>query len=141
MDANNINIRKRDYSVGAIITKLNNGTIEFDDGGYRSSKFIEFLLSNSPIDTIVAKIYNGNILKIYGGNALIRSIYYYIIKDYEFNDLELFELFNEKRYSELKPYLQRRIEESSLTFYVDESYSKSDEVIKKYAEMINNMKE
>ena len=78
---------------------------------------------------------------VYKGSGLVKTIQEYILEDKLIEGLEVCTEYNGKRYSELPRNIQRRIEETIINVYIDNSYYNTDrqDVIKLYTDVMSTI--
>lgn len=136
-------IRKDTYSVSQIVDKLRSNELKFNMNGKVEPSLIELLMQHSMVDAIVAKtLPNDEGMKIFNGFTLLRTLNYYIIENNPLENLQWLPDFEEFLFSDLPRSYQRRVEESDIDVYLDDSLDPdNEELIERYANTLNNSKE
>lgn len=150
-----VEIRKSTLMISTLIRKLKSGSLEYTAFGTVDPRFFEFCWCNlSPEPLIVRSnpeldrynsVYDQSCetgWSTYRGHGLLETLETFIIEDHTLYGLEMITEFNGKRYSEIPRHLQRRVEETSIDVFVDNTFFGTDDTtaVDLYCEVMNNLK-
>lgn len=127
---NKIKVGTKPYSIGQIITDLNDGGIDFETEFQRlpglwddqkKSRFIESLLLNLPIPAFYFNEKEENNWEVVDGLQRVSTIKQFVIdKDLKLKNLEFLTDYNDLTFEELPINFQKRITRFSITIYIIE---------------------
>lgn len=127
-DPNQVDIRTRTMSLDLLIKRLRNDAIDMNTSFQRKanlwnitkqSRLIESILVRFPLPAFYFDGSNDDSWLVVDGLQRLSSLDNYVNKEaFGLQNLEFLGQFNDKKFSELPAYLQRRIEEFEITAYI-----------------------
>ena len=133
MNTIDIDLKVRQITINDIIKAITDNRIKYDNSVDSDCRLIELLVLHIPLFPIVVR-YNESLnisitdnfsalgYDIYNGHGLIKTIKDYIINNIPITNFSILTELNGKSFSELPLYYQRRIKESVINVYIDNSY-------------------
>ena len=149
-----VNIRQSQIYIRTLVDKIKNGSIKYITSGTVDPRFFELCWCNLRPERLIVRsnpdlnIYNSADDKscetgwsVCRGHGLLETLETFIIEDHIINGLEMLTEYNGKRFSELPRHLQRRVEETFIDVYVDNSFFNTDntDAVDFCCNVINNL--
>ena len=150
-----VDFRTTNTSISVIIEKIKNGSLDYIKFGTIDARLFDLCLSHLSLDPLIVRSVPELDIRdkddprvhhpgwsVYRGHGLCETIETLIIEDHVIYGLETMKEYNGKRYSEIPRHIQRRIEETPISVYVDNSFYNTDntKAVDLYCDVLNNLK-
>lgn len=149
-----VDFRQSQLYIKTIVDKIKSGSIEYLTFGTVDPRFFELCWCNLRPERLIVRSnpeldrYNTvgdrsceTGWSVCRGHGLLETLETFIIEDHVIHGLEMLTEYNGKRYSEIPRHLQRRIEETPIEVYVDNSFFNTDntDAVDLYCNVVNNL--
>ncbi len=149
-----IDFRQSQICINTLVNKIKSGSIEYFTFGKVDPRFFELCWSNLRPERLIVrsnpKLDKDNLdgdgscetgWSVCRGHGLLETLETFIVEDRVIQGLEMITEYNGKRFSELPRHLRRRVEETPIDVYVDNSFFNTDnsKAVDLYCDVINNL--
>lgn len=137
--------------INQILDKLQDGLFDYEEDGYANSHIVEFMMLDTKMiplllrptpkkDIWVNAHTSKSSYKVYEGHGLLRALRHFIIDDAPIYDFKVLTELNGKQYSELDESYKKKVKQTLITLYIDNSYwgKDNEQITKAYQIMIES---
>ena len=149
-----VDFRQSTIYLITLVNKIKSGSIEYFSFGTVDPRLFELCWCNLKPERLIVRSnpeldrYNSvhdqsceTGWSVCRGHGLLETLETFIIEDHVIHGLEMLTEYNGKRFSELPRPYQRRVEETPIEVYVDNSFFNTDntKAVDTYCEVVNNL--